>query len=134
MGKLNELRDNLMDNEAFQAGYEQRSRLVRFGYMLRQAREAQDLTQAQLAEKLGTGQSEISKLEKGEGVNGPTFDRMVSVAHALGLSLVVGFLDEQGDRTSQGQGAHRKIELMDETDRSSVVAAALNNDKLWSAF
>ncbi|NPT44902.1 helix-turn-helix domain-containing protein [Paraburkholderia sp. 1N] len=94
MGKLTELRNELMHHPAFQAGYEQQGQLVRFGRMMRGARESQGLTQAQLASRLDISQSEISRLEKGEGVNGPTFERIVAFAHALGLQLVVGFADE----------------------------------------
>ncbi|WP_236873164.1 helix-turn-helix domain-containing protein [Burkholderia sp. MSMB0856] len=94
MGKLTELRQELMGIPAFKAGYEQQAQLVRIGRMMRDARESQGLTQAQLAERLEIAQSEISRLEKGEGVKGPTFDRIVAVAHALGLQLVVGFSDE----------------------------------------
>lgn len=95
MGKLTELRNELMHNPDFKAGYEQQGQLVRFGRMMREARESQDLTQAQLASRLYISQSEISRLEKGEGINGPTFERIVAFAHALGLQLVVGFADDE---------------------------------------
>ncbi|CAE6818810.1 hypothetical protein R69746_05958 [Paraburkholderia aspalathi] len=107
MGRLTQLRNELMHNPAFQAGYEQQGQLVRFGRMMRQAREEQGLTQAELAARLELSQSEVSRLEKGEGVNGPTFERIVAFAHALGLQLVVGFADEvQGPADARaGQGA-----------------------------
>jgi len=50
--------------------------------MMRGARESQGLTQAELAARLEISQSEISRLEKGEGVNGPTFER-IKVCRAL---------------------------------------------------
>jgi hypothetical protein len=40
MGKLTELRNELMHNPDFKAGYEQQGQLVRFGRMMREARES----------------------------------------------------------------------------------------------
>jgi transcriptional regulator with XRE-family HTH domain len=94
MDNLPDLRKELMRDPAFRASYEERTKLVRYGHMVRRAREAKRLTQTELAALLKTTQSEISRLENGEGVNGPTFETMVSVAHALGSALVVGFSEE----------------------------------------
>lgn len=100
MGKLKTIRDQLMHDPEFRAGYEQQTPLVRFGQMMRAARENQELTQTQLADKLGVSQSEVSRLEKGEGVNGPTLERIVAFAHALGLRLVVGLSENSEDPTT----------------------------------
>lgn len=54
-------------------------------------RRKKDLTQKQLAKKLGTTQSAISRLEKGN-VN-PTIGFMLKLADALGSRLDIRFLD-----------------------------------------
>lgn len=149
MGKLTELRDELMRDTEFSKGYEQQSQVVRIGQMLRVARESQGLTQVQLAERLKISQSEISRLEKGEGINGPTFDTIVSVAHALKLQLVVGF-SEAGQPASGESGrdpnllrvsrARRGRHAYAGHDAGRGARAATENPRggeqeaLWSAF
>lgn len=54
-------------------------------------RRKKDLTQKQLAEKLGTTQSAISRLEKGN-IN-PTIGFMHKLADALGSRLDIRFLE-----------------------------------------
>jgi transcriptional regulator with XRE-family HTH domain len=143
MGRLADLRNELMHNPDFRAGYEQQSQLVQFGRMMREARESQGLTQAQLADRLAIHQSEISRLEKGEGVNGPTFERIVAVAHALELKLVVGFADDSVDTHAErvdpaGRprpqvrrfgGFKRRTRA-----RTAIGEAAEDVETLWGAF
>lgn len=145
MGKLTELRDELMQNPEFRAGYEQQAQLVRFGQMMRAARENQDLTQTQLADRLGIGQSEVSRLEKGEGVNGPTFERIVAFAHALGLKLVVGFSEEPdvSDAPSTESSGPRMLRMRrrrafrrarGQGEGQPAAVMADESETLWSAF
>ena len=61
--------------EEFEAGYA----VFKLGAMLQQARQAQGLTQAQLAELAGTDKSYISKLEKDlKDVRLSTLQRIIS--------------------------------------------------------
>lgn len=143
MGRLADLRSELMENAEFRAGYEQQGQLVRFGRIMRGARESQGLTQAQLASRLEISQSEISRLEKGEGVNGPTFERLVAFAHALGLRFVVGFADEQPAETPRpgrtgilSPPAFGGFRLRKRPGGSTITAdiAAEDSEALWGAF
>jgi transcriptional regulator with XRE-family HTH domain len=143
IGKLTELRNELMHHPEFRAGYAQQGQLIRFGRMMRGARESQGLTQAELAARLEISQSEISRVEKGEGVNGPTFERIVAFAHALGLHLVVGFTDDQpadepsGARAGQAAPARspRFVGLKRrQPARAADVAAQDEPEALWSTF
>ncbi len=145
MGKLTELRNELLQDPSFKAGYEEQGQLVRFGRMMRAARESQGLTQAGLAERLSISQSEVSRLEKGEGVNGPTFDRIVQFAHALGLQLVVGFANDAPGSGSTDQGviiaerkeprfANVKRERRGRAQSAADTPAAEESEPLWSAF
>jgi transcriptional regulator with XRE-family HTH domain len=56
------------------------------GALIREARRRAGLTQAELAERLGTTQSAIARLERG-GTE-PSFERVVDAARACGLELV----------------------------------------------
>ncbi len=52
------------------------------GEAIRKARQAQNLTQAQLGERIGVQKSQISKLEKGRSI---TLSSMIRVFKALGV-------------------------------------------------
>jgi transcriptional regulator with XRE-family HTH domain len=59
---------------------------MRGGTLIREARRRAGLTQRQLAERLGTTQSAIARLERG-GTE-PSFDRVVEAVRACGFELV----------------------------------------------
>ena len=60
---------------------------VVFGIIVRKDREARGLSQAQLAERIGTIQAYISRLER--GLENPGLLTMDQLARALGRSLDV---------------------------------------------
>ena len=51
------------------------------------ARAEQGITQAQLADRVGTRQTNISRLERGEG--NPTLEFMQKIATGLGKKLII---------------------------------------------
>ena len=53
------------------------------------ARAAQGLTQAQVAEKIGTTQSAVARMESGSGKHSPTLATLTKYADALGCKLEV---------------------------------------------
>ncbi|MYE32126.1 MAG: helix-turn-helix transcriptional regulator [Chloroflexi bacterium] len=55
------------------------------------ARHELNLTQAQLAERMGPTQNTISRLESGE--SNPRLDTLVRAAHALGRDLTIEFVE-----------------------------------------
>lgn len=59
---------------------------------LKKLREASHLTQEALAEKVGTKQPSIARLERGHSV--PKLDLLERIAHALGTRLEVRFVQE----------------------------------------
>lgn len=95
MRNLSELRDQLMENPEFKAGYEARDRLIKIGRLLKQARKVRDLSQTELAVRAGVAQSEVSRMESGEGVNGPGFETLVNYAHAMGMDVVVELVEKE---------------------------------------
>ncbi|RME62581.1 MAG: XRE family transcriptional regulator [Alphaproteobacteria bacterium] len=79
--------------EAETAGWRQAARhnaaAIRAGQLLRRARELANLTQAQLAQRVGMPQSKISDLERGIGRYGPTFEVMERVAAVCGRHITL---------------------------------------------
>ncbi len=53
------------------------------------ARAAQGLTQAQVAEKIGTTQSAVARMESGSGKHSPSLATLSRYAEALGCKLEV---------------------------------------------
>ncbi|MGZ5294171.1 MAG: helix-turn-helix domain-containing protein [Actinomycetota bacterium] len=56
------------------------------GTLIREARRRAGLTQAELAERLGTTQSAIARLER--GATEPSYERVARAVDACGLELV----------------------------------------------
>jgi transcriptional regulator with XRE-family HTH domain len=61
------------------------------GQLVREARRRAGLTQRQLAERAGTTQSAIARLERGDVE--PGFHRVIELVRAAGLDLRVGLVD-----------------------------------------
>jgi hypothetical protein len=61
------------------------------GQIVREARRRAGLTQRQLAERAGTTQSAIARLERGE--TEPGFHRVIELVRACGLELRVGLAE-----------------------------------------
>jgi transcriptional regulator with XRE-family HTH domain len=61
------------------------------GQLVREARRRAGLTQTQLAERAGTTQSAIARLERGDVE--PGFHRVIELVRAAGLDLRVGLVE-----------------------------------------
>lgn len=84
---LAQLKSKLLKDPAIKAEYDA---LVPEYEVIRSiitARQAQGLTQGQLAERIGSRQPVISRLESGEG--NPTLNQLQKIAKALDLKLKV---------------------------------------------
>ncbi len=60
------------------------------------ARAEQGLTQAQVAEKIGTTQSAVARMESGSGKHSPSFATLARYAEALGCKLEVRLVRRGG--------------------------------------
>jgi len=83
----NEVKARRLETPAQREGYERARRAFVLGDQMRGLRNARGLTQAQLAERMGTTQSVIARLEAGERV--PTLVTLERVAAALNAVLEV---------------------------------------------
>jgi transcriptional regulator with XRE-family HTH domain len=64
------------------------------------ARAAQGLTQAQVAEKIGTTQSAVARMESGSGKHSPSLATLTKYADALGCKLEVRLVRRPGSAGS----------------------------------
>ena len=88
-----ELRERRMQSRGARTGYEEAKAGYEVGRMIRELREARQLSQRQLAERMGTTQSVVGRLEAGG--RRPTLVTLERVAQALRLRLEVRFQDEE---------------------------------------
>ena len=75
------------------------------------ARTSQGLTQAQVAEKIGTTQSAVARMESGRGRHSPSLATLTKYADALGCNLEVRLVRRPratGDSTSRTKPATPK--------------------------
>ena len=84
-----QLRTKALANAEVKAEYEKLT--VEFSLLgeFLKARAAQGLTQAQVAEKIGTTQSAVARMESGSGKHSPSLATLTKYADALGCKLEV---------------------------------------------
>ena len=87
MTRLKELKKRFMEDPAFREEYARADEEFALVEALVRARAAAKLTQAELAQRLGTTQSAIARLEGG-GVS-PSFATLRRYAEATGMRLTV---------------------------------------------
>ena len=76
------VRAELMQDEEFQREYDRLQLRYEVISQLIDARKEQNLTQAELAKRVGTQKSNISRLESGN--YNPSLDFLIKVVHCLG--------------------------------------------------
>jgi HTH-type transcriptional regulator / antitoxin HipB len=91
--RWDELRRDRLAAPAAAAGYQRARRAFELGEQLRALREAQHLSQAELARRMGSTQPAIARLEAGRVA--PSLDTLDRAAAALGVELVVTFQHPQ---------------------------------------
>lgn len=110
------------DPEFAAAFHEERERLA-LAHRVRALREAHGLSQSQLAEKIGTQQPSIARLESGRGL--PRLEVLQRIASALEMRLIVEFVPQTASIWKQyhvsphPEGWQGKVEG---AQRASVVA------------
>ena len=83
------LRTKALGKADVKAEYEKLSDEFAFLDEFLHARAAQGLTQAQVAEKIGTTQSAVARMESGSGKHSPSLATLTKYAEALGCKLEV---------------------------------------------
>jgi LacI family transcriptional regulator len=89
-----ELLDEKLTNPTARNAFDEARRDMALGELVRALRKGKGLTQSQLAERMGTKQSVIARLEA--GARTPSLDTLQSLTGALGEGLIIGFEDDTG--------------------------------------
>ncbi len=84
-----QLRTKALANAEVKAEYEKLADEFSLLDEFLKARAAQGLTQAQVAEKIGTTQSAVARMESGSGKHSPSLATLSKYADALGCKLEV---------------------------------------------
>ncbi len=82
-----EMKTDMLKDEEFKIEYEKLKPRYEAIEQIIKARKEQNITQAELAKRVGTQKSNISRLESGN--YNPSLDFLVKVAESLGKSLSV---------------------------------------------
>jgi len=85
--ELSAIREKLMKNEAFAAEYERLQPRYELIAQIIAARTGQNMTQSELAQRMGTQRSNICRLES--GTYNPSLDFLIRTAHSLGKELQI---------------------------------------------
>lgn len=94
----NDLRSQRQLSAEGRAAYEDEARISAFRTLVHRLRREAGLTQAELAQRMGTTQSAIARMEGG-GTR-PTLETLEKLAAAIGAELVVGVgANLSGDHT-----------------------------------
>jgi len=88
---LKAMRDKALQDPDVKAEYDAMSSAFEMKRQMIALRKAAGLTQAEMAEKLGTKRSNISRLESLSAKNSPSLATIENYARVLGYSLRVGF-------------------------------------------
>ena len=85
-----EFKAKLMEDEEFKKVYEEGEFEFQVKCAIIEARISQNLTQKELAERIGTKQSSISRFERGTYT--PTFEFLQKIVKALGKELKISIV------------------------------------------
>lgn len=86
-----DIKGSRADSPARRRGYERAGRAIRLAFEIRALREKKGLSQRELAERVGTTQSAIARLEAGNiSPSLPTLDK---IAAALGAEVSLTIVD-----------------------------------------
>lgn len=87
---FHQIKEELMQDEEFRIEYERLQPRYQAIAQIIKARQEQNMTQAELARRVGTQKSNISRLESGN--YNPSLDFLVKVARSLGKNVSIKFL------------------------------------------
>ena len=111
-----ELKARALERPDVKAEYDRLDEEFQFLDEFLKARAAAGVTQAEVAERIGTTQSAVARLESGRGKHSPSIATLQKYAHALGcrleLRLVKEIASRKGvNRTPRANGREKKLQV-----------------------
>ena len=88
-----------LEHPEVRKSFDERSVWIPFGQLVRTVREAQSMTQAEFADRLGISPDEVSNIESGWGPPVLTLPWLARLAQALDADLNVAFVAGEGTET-----------------------------------
>lgn len=109
-----ELKARALERADVKTEYDQLNDEFRFLDEFLKARAAAGVTQAEVAERIGTTQSAVARLESGRGKHSPSIATLEKYAHALGCRLELRLVNEMVSRkvevqTTRSVGRTKKL-------------------------
>ena len=98
-----ELKARALERADVKTEYDRLDEEFRFLDEFLKARAAAGVTQAEVAERIGTTQSAVARLESGKGKHSPSIATLEKYAHALGCRLELRLVNEMVSRKGDGQ-------------------------------
>ena len=98
-----ELKIRALERADVKAEYERLDEEFQFLDEFLKARTAAGVTQAEVAERIGTTQSAVARLESGRGKHSPSIATLEKYARALGCRLELRLVNETVSRKEKGQ-------------------------------
>ena len=89
-----ELKARVLKRADVKSEYDQLDKEFAFLDEFLKARSSAGITQAEVAERIGTTQSAIARLESGSGKHSPSLATLQKYAHALGCRLELRLINE----------------------------------------
>jgi transcriptional regulator with XRE-family HTH domain len=105
-----ELKARALERADLKAEYDRLDEEFQFLDEFLKARAAAGVTQAEVAERIGTTQSAVARLESGRGKHSPSLTTLQKYAHALGCRLELRLVTEsqKEGRTNRSTRAAKK--------------------------
>jgi transcriptional regulator with XRE-family HTH domain len=100
-----QLRAKALANSEVMAEFEKQSQEFSLLDEFLKARAAEGLTQAEVAEKIGTTQSAVARMESGRGKHSPSLATLTKYADALGCKLEIRLVRQSRPNTKRPQRA-----------------------------
>lgn len=98
-----EVKARALERAEVQAEYNRLGEEFAFLDEFLKARAAAGITQAEIAERIGTTQSAIARLESGRGKHSPSLATLQKYARALGCRLELRLVEETKNSKAEGQ-------------------------------
>lgn len=98
-----ELKSRALEREDVKAEYDSLEKEFAYLDEFLKARSSAGMSQAEVAEKMGTTQSAVARLESGRGKHSPSLSTLRKYAHALGYRIDLKLIKEEDKPKRQGR-------------------------------